>query len=128
MRRSSKETQNWLSKQQSSDGSFEPDSREVYYGPKCRGRNEMHTAYVAWAMLESGCRGETTDKATAYLKTKLDSTDDPYTLALMANALGLNNSKDPDTGKALEKLIKTAHVDDDKAYWQCTTTATYGSG
>lgn len=120
--------QKWLAGQQSPDGSFEPDSREVYYGPICRGRNEMHTAYVTWAMLESGYRGETTDKAIAYLKSKLESTDDPYTLALMANALGLNASKDHDTEKAVGKLIAMAHVDNDMANWECTTTATHGSG
>ncbi len=121
-------TQKWLAGQQSPDGSFAPDSREIHSGPQCRGRNEMHTAYVTWAMLESGYRGETTNRAIAYLKTKLDGTDDPYTLALMANALGLNAPRDPDAVMAVEKLIKMAQTDNDNAYWECTTTATYGSG
>jgi len=121
-------TQRWLTSQQSADGSFEPDNREIHSGEQFAGRTEMYTAYMAWALLESGCRGQAVDKAIEYLKGRLDSIDDPYALALIANAMGLKNPKGPDTAKVIAKLVKAARVDGDKAHWECQTTATRSSG
>ena len=121
-------TQRWISSQQSADGSFEPDSREIHSGAQFSGRTDMYTAYMAWALLESGCKGQATDRAIGYLKSRLDSIDDPYALALIANALGLQSPKGPDTAKVIAKLVKLAIVDGEKAHWECSTTATGSSG
>lgn len=121
-------TQKWLSGKQKSDGSFERDAREMHSGPQSRGRDELNTAFIAWALLESGYKGEASEKAIEYLKRHIEETDDAYTLALMVNAMGLYNEHDSDLKRALERLIKKATIENDTAYWTSNNTATYGCG
>lgn len=121
-------TQEWLCKTQNSDGSFSPDQREMHSGPQATGRTVLHTAYITWSLLETGCRGETVLKAVAYLRNHIEDTEDPYTMALIANALGLYDSRSGDTDRAIRKLVGMAKKEDAGAYWTCSSTATCSYG
>lgn len=121
-------TQKWLCSKQAADGSFELDHREMHSGPQSGGRVVLNTAYITWALLESGYKGITADRAAGFLKKHIDDASDPYTLALIVNALGLYNRDDRDTRRALDKLIKMAVISGDSAKWTCTSTATCGYG
>jgi len=85
------------------------------------------TAYIAWAMSEAGARGEISD-SIRYLKGAAANVKDPYTLALMANAMLNVNPGDSDAMNILEKLRGMAMEKDDRVCWQGTSVYGHGSG
>jgi hypothetical protein len=88
-------TRAWLLKQQGADGSWSEDARDS---------KTLLTAYVAWAMLESGVRGREVDNALAYLRAHVEEAGSAYVLALTANALAAADPKDPTLAKVLQQL------------------------
>ena len=88
-------TQRWLVSQQRSDGSFRERrrhrrgfrSRRFRRPPRDSRRDLMVSAYVTWALAESGFQGQALPRALTYLSGKLNNLDDPYTLALISSAL-----------------------------------------
>ena len=106
----------WIESHQLGDGSFESvgflHHQELLGG--LRGRDAL-TAYVAIALLEAG-RDHATASAIAYLEGRLDSIEDPYTMAITAYALELAGSETRD--KAYEKLMSMAQEDQNGAlFW-----------
>jgi CD109 antigen len=105
----------WILSHQNSDGSFDSvgfvHHQEMLGGLK--GKTAL-TAFVAIALLESGDTSASA-KAIEYLETKIDETDDPYTVALLTYALELaESSRSVD---AYNKLMKLANRDDNGLYW-----------
>jgi hypothetical protein len=84
------------------------------------------TAYIAWAMSEAGARGEIADTINL-LKGAAPQVTDPYTLALMANAMLNVNPGDTDAVRILEKLRGMAREQKDTASWQGTSLYGYGA-
>jgi uncharacterized protein YfaS (alpha-2-macroglobulin family) len=81
-------TQRFLESRQQPDGSWRPDAQSLSDGlwrSEYAGRVTV-TAYVAWALAESGVRGNALNRALDYLSRNLDQTDDAYTDALATAA------------------------------------------
>ena len=111
-----KRSQNWLISQQRQDNSWNGDMR--------------FTAYIVWALSESGYDGSGFDKGLQYVKSNIGQQNDPYILALAA---GVMAKKEPDgklTGEILKKLKGMAKQTDKAVYWgttQPTITHSYGN-
>ena len=106
----------WIEGHQLGDGSFESvgflHHQELLGG--LQGRDAL-TAYVAIALLEAG-RNNATASAISYMEGRLDSIDDPYTMAIAAYALELAGSGARD--EAYDKLMSMAQEDENGAlYW-----------
>ena len=107
--------QRWLASQQKADGSWNGNMR--------------FTAYIVWALSESGYDGPSLKKGMKYLRSKIGQVSDPYILALTGGAMA---NKDPDgklTREILDKLKKLVHQNEKSVYWgtkRRTVTRSYG--
>ena len=85
-------TRRWLLAQQQGDGSFKPSAGGIAEGAinAYQGQQLRTTAYIAWALAESA-GGEPPEprlgRALDYVAQHLGDEQDPYTLAVAANAL-----------------------------------------
>ena len=89
------------------------------------------TAYVTWALLESGAKGAAVNRAVAYLRASINKTDDPYILALAGNALALHSPNAAATRRLLVRLegLKRVSADGKTVSWAAASqTIYYGSG
>jgi hypothetical protein len=124
-------TQQWLMAQQGQDGAWSPDQsylHEESWG-KIQNNKIPVTAYIAWALLESGSKDAGLKRAASYLRTNFGQARDPYALALVCNALVIDGPDDEGTKKALEELAKMAQRDKDSAHWSAgMSTAVYSHG
>jgi hypothetical protein len=122
-------TQDWLVAQQGSDGSWQGDQSEFFSFHTSAVRN---TAFVLWALAENGYQGPALERGAAYIKANLDGggaseQDDPYTLALVANALVA--SGDAGASSVLARLDNLKLQDGEKFYWTTDLqTNFYGGG
>jgi len=99
-------TRDFLRRQQRPDGSWSM-SRGAYSWRTLRDELAV-TAYITWAILETGAAEP---KGVAYLESHYaDAVRDPYTLALVANALHL--AKSPVASRAMRDLEATADLKD----------------
>ena len=105
----------WIGKQQKADGSFEPvgfvHHQELLGG--LSGKTAL-TAYLAIALKEAGDDAASA-RAVRYLEGALDSTEDPYALAIGAYALGLARS--PKAGSVADRLLKLGKESDGGLSW-----------
>jgi hypothetical protein len=84
-----KRTQRWLASQQNGDGSWPGRGRRYRGG---FGRPAI-TAYITWALAESGYKGPAMNRALRYLENKIDEMQDPYTMALSLAAFSKSAHK-----------------------------------
>src|SRR5262249_55973102 len=96
-------TRRWLLAQQNPDGTWDPEAHRLHDDPTARQGDDRlarlsTTAYIAWAAF-SGRPDDPQARATrAFLADQRpEAIDDPYTLALVANAL---LAIDPQSGAA----------------------------
>ncbi len=83
------------------------------------------TAYVAWALAESGYSGEALDRAVSYVKAHRSEAKDPYTLAVILNLLtGVERNSDA-TAEVAQQLMGMAVVTEKTACWQGGETQTF---
>jgi hypothetical protein len=115
---------NWLLNQQSSDGSWENDRGLVHESTWSNLENDRLpvTGYVIWSLIEAGYGDDPrTQSGLDYIKEHFSQADDPYVVALVANALVANNRennhKEDFTEKVLDQLAGWAQYDGDAAYW-----------
>ncbi len=81
-------TQRWLLKQQRPDGAFPKDAQWLHDWSAAQGTLST-TAYIAWALFESGYRGAPLDRALTYLRKHQDAlNENSYLLALQAAMSG----------------------------------------
>jgi len=121
-------TQRWLLSKQQSDGSWAPDQSFMHQESwnRIQNSNLPVTAYVAWSLLETDYKGTETDRAITYIKTHMDEANDPYVLALCANALVLADRNDD---SALRKLDRMKIEKDGAVHWESKlNTMTYSHG
>ncbi|MDP3236074.1 MAG: MG2 domain-containing protein [Myxococcales bacterium] len=122
-------TQRFLLSQQQSDGSWDVDRQMIHDGlfrTELRGQMTV-TAYVTWALTESGLKSEAVKRAQRFLVDNLDAADDPYTLALMT--AGFAMSGHPETNRAAAMLATHARrVDGLVVFSPAGATAYYGRG
>jgi uncharacterized protein YfaS (alpha-2-macroglobulin family) len=106
-------TARWLVKQQADDGSWTATDYRV------AGQQLATTAYVTWALAESGLADEAAvAKGITYLKEHYSEVKASYTLALVSNAMVAWNPDDSFTEKVLDDLVSQAIEDDGAVYWQ----------
>jgi len=117
-------TREWLERQQQADGSFGTDAHALESVRD--GEGLVRTAYIAWAMLESGGRSAATDRAVQWLRAHEDEARDGYALALLANCYVLADR--PTASPILSRLEAAVSRDGARAWWSCGTSAMYGSG
>ena len=104
----------WLFGQQNSDGSWD----EIHRGWTWEGRGSM-TAFVAWALAESGDRSAALDRSLAYLRSRPADLSNLYAKALAANAFLARNHDDVFGHQLAEQLHQAAlHCDDKALHWR----------
>ncbi|MFL5341946.1 MAG: MG2 domain-containing protein [Gemmataceae bacterium] len=123
-------TQRWLLSQRQADGSW-PVADTVHRDDAAQNRLRT-TAYVAWAMF-SGSPENAGPTREFLLKHARDSINDPYIVALVANALLAIDPKDEAARPYLERLetLKRTSEDGKLAWWDLGAnrqTAFYGTG
>jgi CD109 antigen len=105
----------WIIKHQKEDGSFESvgfvHHQEMMGG--LTGKDAL-TAYVAIALIESD-EEVASAQAIGYLESRLQSMDDPYTMAISSYALELAGSAQRDA--AYDMLMAIAKEDDNGLHW-----------
>ncbi len=124
-------TQDWLLSKQEDDGSWTPD--EAYLHQESWGRIQnnklLPSAYITWALVDSDSKDPRVAKGADYIKQKWEQADEPYTLALIANALVAAERDGDTTADVLKKLIDTAQDKDDQMWWEAdVTTITHSRG
>ena len=103
----------WLLSQQQPDGTWEVHDYRAGQGTLGA------TAYVAWALAEAGY-GDTPQmgQAMVYIREFALQEDDPYSLALAANALVAHDPNGSMTRAVLDRLYDMRIQDGDTVYWQ----------
>ncbi len=72
-------TQEWLANQQANDGSWAPDEGGIAEGIINRQKGALRTtAYVTWALAESGYKGDALARGFDYLDAHWQEAKDPY--------------------------------------------------
>ena len=122
-------TQRFLVSRQQSDGSWDVDTqmiRDGLFRSEHRGRMTV-TAYLTWALTESGLKSDAVERAQRFLVENLDAIEDPYTLALMT--AGFAKSGHPEAARTAELLAKKAKKVEGLVFFSPTgATAYYGRG
>jgi 5-hydroxyisourate hydrolase-like protein (transthyretin family) len=119
-------TRKWLYEQQKGDGTWEPSKSGIAEGAinAFQGATLRTTAYIAWALAETGDKDARLVKALDYLarpSTWQSEQEDAYTLALIGNALSAAGRTSEAT-PILERLMKLAIDEGEKIHWRPTTT------
>ncbi len=94
----------WLFAQQNRDGSWD----EIHRGWTWAGRGSM-TAFVAWALAESGDQSSNLVRALGYMRSHPDELSNTYAKALAANAFLAHDANDS-YGRQLASQLKEAAV------------------
>ncbi len=123
----------WLINQQNADGSWQ--GVEGFHESGLTGQVEKLpvTAYVVWGLADAGFAADNAaQRGTAYLREVQSQASDPYTLALVANALvaedkALEGNISSATQAVLDRLAEMAKLDKNSAYWVTTGETVMGS-
>ena len=110
-------TRDWLYSKQEGDGSWKPTGGGIAEGAinAFQGQVLRTTAYVAWAMASSGEQDARLGRALEYVAANAGDVDDPYTLALAANALLAGDRSE--SRKLLDRLDAMKQDEGDFTWW-----------
>jgi uncharacterized protein YfaS (alpha-2-macroglobulin family) len=116
-------TQQWLAAQQQADGSWKPDTQFINEGATNRFNTDVLriTAYIGWALKDTGFTGAQVAAARQYVEKHLDARADAYTLAVAANFM-------PDSRQAVKLLMDARTEKDDLVWWTAQETGMYSTG
>jgi uncharacterized protein YfaS (alpha-2-macroglobulin family) len=123
-------TQRWLASQQQSDGSWKPDTNFINEGATNRYNSDVLriTAYLAWALENTGYQGLAVEKARQYVERHMSGSMDAYTIAVTAN-FAVDYGKDrPFAAQAIQLLMDAAHNENEQTWWTADETGVYGRG
>ena len=111
-------TQRWLAGKQRGDGSWDETGQGIAEGIINRQTGALRTtAYVAWALAESGYDGPELPRGVAYVQSHKNEAKDAYTLAVILNLLARVDKNGEATAGVASKLIALAAQTDKSAYW-----------
>ncbi|HEV2474569.1 MAG TPA: alpha-2-macroglobulin family protein [Chthonomonadales bacterium] len=112
-------TQQWLATMQRKDGSWQETNQGIVEGIINRQTTALRsTAYVTWALAESGYNGPEVKRGMQYVGAHLGEARDAYSLAVILNMMAAVMPGDASTAQVAGELIKLARVSNDAAYWQ----------
>jgi hypothetical protein len=127
-------TRDWLIHQQQPDGSWKPDTQFINEGATNRYNTNVLriTAYIAWALANTGYNGPAVEKAKRYIEDHASEKSDTYTLAVIANFatdFSKDGSKDRDfTRRSMQALLDARTEKDDTVFWSAEETRVYSTG
>ena len=124
-------TQTWLLAQRQADGHFEPTQGGIAEGAINAYEDDVArtTAYLTYALAQSGYTGSELDGSINWLKANLGNFTDGYGLAMLANAMVAYNPADPVTQQVLGTLVDSRTEDGDLVFWTgAGESTTYGTG
>ena len=112
-------TQSWLAGKQNADGSWLETNQGIAEGIINRQSDRLRTtAYIAWALAESGYEGPALVKAEAYIRQHADEASDSYSLALILAFLTAHNINGGNIADSVaQKLTALAKTTARTAYW-----------
>ncbi len=118
-------TAEWLMAQQQPDGAWEDLGYSEHWAIDSK---VPTTAYIAWSLIEAGYgdRAEVR-RAIDYVREFAAQAEDPYALALVANALTAYAPGDGATQAVLRQLYEVRVAEDGVVYWN-TTAASFMGG
>jgi alpha-2-macroglobulin-like protein len=108
-------TKQWLYSRQNADGSWNWSE-----GPHDWHADSPATAYVAWALAESGDESQALNKALGYLHSHPERLSNNYQKALAANAFLARYRNDPFGLELLEQLRAVAITEEKRMHWPST--------
>jgi len=127
-------TREWLLEQRNSAGTWDADSYYVHgemWAPIENSRL-LPTAYLTWALLESddsASMKKSLQTPLNFIRQQVGQVDDPYALALCANALCAADPYDASTGRALDRLVAQGIETKETLHWETkVATFTYAYG
>ena len=108
-------TARWLLERQQPDGTWLQQGYSEHWQI---GAELPTTAYIAWALIEAGY-ADTMEvgRAISYLREFASQAEDPYSLALVANALAAYDPEDGATRAVVDRLYEMRVEDGDEVYW-----------
>jgi uncharacterized protein YfaS (alpha-2-macroglobulin family) len=111
-------TRQWLLQQRNADGSWTPEGHALHEDPT-GGDRLTTTAYIAWAVYQDQKKDDAGTTRDFLLLHRAERIDDPYTLALIGNALMALDSTDA-AEPYLDRLASLRHESDDGQFvsWQ----------
>jgi uncharacterized protein YfaS (alpha-2-macroglobulin family) len=123
-------TRQWLISQQQPDGSWKPDTSFINEGATNRYNSDLLriTAYIAWALGNTGYRGPALEKAEHFVAAHQDANADAYTLAVLANFAVEYKDDDAFTRQAMSALVNARTEKGDQAWWSAQETGVYATG
>lgn len=120
-------TQKFLLGKQAADGSWEEG--HATYNWNSLSSKVLQTAYVAWAMMESGMRGQEIDRAIQFITQNFDSSEkNPYVCGIVALALSKYDSGGATLGNIIQTLANSATTENGATSWKTDGTLYYGNG
>ena len=123
-------TQQWLASQQQADGSWKPDTSFINEGATNRYNSDVLriTAYIAWALENTGYRGPAVEKARQFVEVHMGGKPDAYTLSVLAN-FAADYGKDREfTRRSIESLLDAHTEQGDQAWWTAEETGVFARG
>src|ERR1700678_3149802 len=123
-------TQKWLASQQLEDGSWKPDTQFINEGATNRYNSDVLriTAYLAWALKDTGYQGPAVEKAKRFIETHMTAKIDPYTLAVVANFAADYKEDREFTRQAIQMLLDARTEKDEQVWWSAEETSVYATG
>jgi hypothetical protein len=128
-------TRQWLIAQQQPDGSWKPDTAFINEGATNRFNTDAVriTAYIAWALENTGYRGPALESATKFLSTHMSAKADAYTLAVLANFAVEHDADSAFTRDVMEALLDARNEGareekDGQVWWTSSETGVYSTG
>ena len=123
-------TQQWLASQQQADGTWKPDTSFINEGATNRYNSDVLriTAYIAWALENTGYRGPAVEKARQFVEAHMGGKPDAYTLAVQANFAADYGKEREFTRRAIASLLDARTEQGDQAWWTAEETGVFARG
>jgi uncharacterized protein YfaS (alpha-2-macroglobulin family) len=123
-------TATWLAGQQQPDGSWKPDTSFINEGATNRFNVDVLriTAYVAWALANTGYQGPAIEHALHFIASFNGPTPDAYTLAIIANFAADYGKDRAFTHSSMQALLDARHESGDSVSWTAEETGVYSTG
>lgn len=111
-------TQTWLAGKQRPDGSWEETGQGIAEGIINRQTGALRTtAYVVWALAESGYQGPQIAHGVEYARAHWREAKDPYSLAILLNLFARVERDAETTAQVAGSLIELARTTEKTAWW-----------